>query len=206
MWRIGFPSWMVVSWTFAFLTSTPFALAQTPLPSGAQTLINEDRYGRLIALCADTGDPVTRQGSKTIRATAVWAGERTTLRRLEAGVGACDPAWSPDGRRLAVTSAEGLWVVAAGASEGSLRVEARPRLAEPADLTYRSFTQPRWSPDGALVGLLVTNGAMSWVEVFEASTGRLFYTSPPGNDTFSWSGGGRALKLGSTEIRLPSHK
>ena len=197
--RIGCPSWI-----FAFLSSAAAVFAQTPLPSGARTLINEDRYGRLIALCADTGAPDMRQGPKTVRATAVWAGERSTLRRLEAGVGACDPAWSPDGRRLAVTSSEGLWVVAANASEGSLRVEARPPHGELGDITYRSFTQPRWSPDGVLVGLVVTNGAMSWVEVFEASSGRLFYTSPPGNDSFNWGSGGRVLKLGSSEIRLPN--
>ena len=180
--------------------------AQTPLPSGAQTLINEDRYGRMVALCADTGAPVILHGSKAVRATAVWAGERSTLRRLEAGMGACDPAWSPDGRRLAITSAEGLWVVAAGESEGSLRVHARPPVGDLSDLAYRAFAHPRWSPDGALVALRVTNGAMAWVEVFEASTGRLFYTSPPGNDSFSWSGPGRALKLGSTEIRLPTRR
>ena len=42
----------------------------------------------------------------------------------------------------------------------------------------------------------------SWVEVFEVTTGRLFYTSPPENDTFSWTSA-RDLKLRNTEIRLP---
>ena len=198
-----FPSWTFV---LLLLSAGVPVFAQTPLPPGARTLINEDRFGRQVALCADTGGPATRQGAKTVRATAVWAGRRSALRRVEAGAGACDPAWSPDGRRLAVTSAEGLWVLAADALEGSLRVEARPPFGETTDVTYREFAHPRWSPDGALLGLLVTNGAMSWVEVFEASTGRLFYTSPPGNDSFSWGSRGRALKLGSVEIRLPSHR
>ena len=191
------------SWIFVCLSAGSPAFAQTPLPPGARTLINEDRFGRLIALCADTGAPETRKGAKTIRATAVWAGERSALRRLDAGAGACDPAWSPDGRRLAVTSAEGLWVHGAEGLEGTLRVESRPPPGDRAEITFRSFAQPRWSPDGLLLGLLVTNGSMSWVEVFEASTGRLFYTSPPGNDSFSWGGRGRVLKLGSVEIRLP---
>ena len=200
--------WVVLpSWTFVFLSAVCVS-AQTPLPPGARTLINEDRFGRQIALCADTGAPATRRGPRTVRATAVWAGERSALRRVEAGAGACDPAWSPDGRRLAVTSSEGLWVLASDASEASLRVEARPPKGELADVAYRAFTQPRWSPDGALVALVVTNGAMSWVEVFDASSGRLFYTSPPGNDSFSWGSGGRALKLGAgaVEIRLPSYR
>jgi hypothetical protein len=53
-----------------------------------------------------------------------------------------------------------------------------------------------------LVGVVVSNGGTSWVEVFESATGRLFYTSPPANDSFSWSGN-RELRLGKTEVQLP---
>ena len=179
------------------------ARAQSALPPGAVTLVNEDRYGSRVALCADTGEPVIQQGAKKIRPTAVWVGQKSAFRRVEAGVGACDPAWSPDGRRLAVTSAEGLWVIAADSFEGSLRAEARLPLGSQTEYTYRAFSQPEWSPDGMLVALVVSNGGTSWVEVFEAATGRLFYTSPPENDSFTWSGS-RALKLRSTEIQLPT--
>ncbi len=60
---------------------------------------------------------------------------------------------------------------------------------------------PRWSPDGMLVGLIVSNGGTSWVEVFEVDSGRLFYTSPPENHSFSWTAA-RELKLGAVEIHL----
>ena len=198
-------SWAFVSsWIFVFPSSWIFVFAQTSLPPGALSLVSEDRHGSLVALCADTGEPVIQQGAKQIRATGVWVGERSNLRRVQAGVGACDPAWSPDGRFLALTSAEGLWVLPAKALAASLRAEAKLPLGESMEYTYRAFSKPQWSPDGALVALLVTNGGTSRVEVFDASTGRLFYTSPPENYSFSWAGGGRELKLGSTEIRLPS--
>ena len=192
------------SWIFV-LVSCIFVFAQTPLPPGALTLINEDRYRSLIALCADTGAPPVQQGAKTIRATAVWAGRQSNLRKVQAGTGACDPAWSPDGRRLAVTSAEGLWLIPADAAVGFLRVEARVPLGKFAESTYRAFSDPEWSSDGQLVALVVTNGGTSWVEVFEIATGRLFYTSPPENSSFRW-GRGRELRLSSTEIRLPSRR
>jgi hypothetical protein len=176
---------------------------QVPLPPGAVSLVNEDRFGALVALCADTGEPPVRQGAKTIRATAVWVGEPPKLYRLDAGQGACDPAWSPDGRRLAVTAADGLWVFPANSPEGALRVESKLPLGGSSEFSYRTFSHPQWSPDGVLVGVVVTNGGATWVEVFDANSGRLFYTSPPENDSFSWSRG-RELKLGKTEVHLPS--
>jgi len=182
----------VSSWSFGF--------AQAALPSGAVALINQDHHGSRVALCADTGEAPVRHGAKSVRGTAVWVGDGVNLRRIRAGLGACDPSWSPDGRRLAVTAADGLWVFPANSSEGSLRVESRLPLGSIA-FNYRAFSSPQWSPDGILVGLVVTNGGTSWVEVFEASSGRLFYTSPPEHDSFTWTAA-RELKLGTLEIHL----
>jgi hypothetical protein len=189
----------IASWVF--VCSSSFALGQAALPPGAVSVINQDRHGSRVALCAETGEPAIQKGSKKIRGTAVWVGEGANLRRVRAGLGACDPAWSPDGRRLAVTADEGLWVFAANAADGDLRVESRLPLGS-IDSNYRVFSSPRWSPDGMLVGLIVSNRGTSWVEVFEAASGRLFYTSPPENYSFSWNSA-RDLKLGDTEIHLP---
>jgi hypothetical protein len=181
------------------------ASAQRALPAGALTLINEDRSGSKVALCAKTDEPAVQQGGRKIPPTGVWAGEAAKLHRVRAGIGACDPAWSPDGRRLAVTAAEGLWVFPAASADGVLRVEARLPPGEPMAFTYRAFSHPQWSPDGALVALLVSNGGTTWVEVFDASAGRLYYTSPPEHHSFSWSSA-RELKLGDLEIRLPGRR
>ena len=195
----------IVAWVAAWAAIAVTVLhvsAQSALPPGAVALINQDRFGSLLAVCADTGAPPTQLGARKVPGTAVWAGSPSNLRQLHAGPGACDPAWSPDGRRLAVTASEGLWVFPANSPEGDLRVEARLPFGGSTEYAYRAFSRPRWSPDGALVALLVTNGGTTWVEVFQASSGRLFYTSPPNHDSFSWNSA-RELRLGTIEIHLP---
>jgi Tol biopolymer transport system component len=186
------------------ICSVPLLEAQTALPPGAVSIVNQDRFGSMIALCADTGEPVVQQGAKKIRGTGVWVGRSPGLRRVQAGLGACDPAWSPDGRRLALTAADGLWVFPSDSPDGDLRVQARLPLGGSSEFHYRAFSHPRWSPDGALVALVVTNGGTTWVEVFEAASGRLFYTSPPENASFTWSGA-RELKLDKgAAVQLPT--
>jgi len=201
----AFAAFAAVSlYSFALAWAAP--AAQSALPPGAVSLVNEDRFGSQRALCVETGGKPVQRGAQSIRATEVWAGETGHLHKLSAGLGACDPAWSPDGRRVAVTSAEGLWVFPAKSSDGSLRVEAKVPLGRPTEFTYRAFSHPDWSSDGSLIALLVTNGGTSWVEAFQVSTGRLFYTSPPETYTFSWGNGARDLKAGKVEIRLPARR
>jgi hypothetical protein len=173
------------------------------LPDGAISLVNQDRLGSRVALCAETGGRVLQQGRRRVTPTAVWAGTAAHFHRLNAGPGACDPAWSPDGRLLAVAAADGLWIFPAESSVGSLRVASRPPIGEPTEFSYRAFAHPKWSPDGAFVAVVVTNGGTSWVEVFEAQNGKLFYTSPPEAYSFSWGNTARDLKVGDLDVHFP---
>ena len=169
------------------------------------SLVNQDRFGSHLALCAQTGGRTVKQGPRTITPTAVWAGVASEFHKLNAGVGACDPAWSPNGKQLAVTAADGLWIFPAESSAGALIVESKVPVGEPTEFTYRAFAHAKWSPDGVLVALIVTNGGTSWVEVFDAQFGRLFYTSPPEAYSFSWGATARDLKVGDLNVHLPPY-
>lgn len=188
---------------FILATAAGPAAAQVSLPEGAVSLVNQDSHRGHVALCAETGGQTIRRGARTVTPTAVWAGTGKEFHKLNAGPGACDPAWSPDGRRLAVTAMDGLWIFPANSSAGILRVAARVPIGESSEYTYRAFAHPKWSPDGVLVALVVSNAGTSWVEVFEAATGRLFYTSPPESYSFSWGASARDLKAGDLDVRLP---
>jgi hypothetical protein len=180
------------------------SFAQRPLPPGAVAVVNEAQSGGQVALCVETGGEPVQQGARQVPATAVWAGEPSDLHEVEAGAGACDPAWSPDGQLLAVTSSEGLWVFPAGSATGTLTVESRSPQGAPTEFSYRVFSGPKWSPDGRLIALQVGNGGSSWVEVFGALSGRLFYTSPPEVYSFSWGSSARELNIGDgIHIHLP---
>jgi hypothetical protein len=181
------------------------AQAQTPppVPAGATRVVTFDRQGARVAICAETGEDAIQQGGRRVPATAVWAGPPERLRRLTAGLGACDPSWSPDGRNLALTAQDGLWLVPAGELAGQRRVESRPPEGGLTEFSYRVFSGPRWSPDGRLIGVIVSNGGTSWVDVYDMFDGRLFYTSPPETYAFTWGPAPYELRMDRLTIQLP---
>jgi hypothetical protein len=187
---------------FAAALMPAAAQAPPPVPEGATRIVRFDRHGTLLALCAETREEEIQQGAQRVPATGVWAGPPDAVRRLRAGPGACDPVWSPDGRNLALTAQDGLWVFSADAVAGQRRVESRPPEGGLTEFSYRMFSAPQWSPDGRLIGLIVSNGGTSWVDVYDMFDG-LFYTSPPETYAFTWGQTPYEIRMEKLTIQLP---
>jgi len=79
----------------------------------------------------------------------------TVTRAQQAAVGVQEPAWSPDGRRVAVSYLDRIWTMTADGRQ------ARPLFQDlktpgPQDLVER---EPAWSPDGNRLAYAVDRGA-----------------------------------------------
>ena len=137
-----------------------------PLPerAGASAARSEGERRNSIAFVRDDGVYVMRSDGSGIRA----------LRRGGVAAGARDLAWSPDGRRLALTSRGGIWVMS-GDGSGLVRV-------------VDAGGSPTWSPDGRRVafdagGVRVVNA--------DGSGGRLLVKTNAG--MLDWSPDGRRI-------------
>ncbi|MCL4845014.1 MAG: penicillin acylase family protein [Acidobacteria bacterium] len=174
------------------------------LPPFAGTLVNFDRAGGRVAACAEMpGGGDTTIGARSVRRTKVWVIEREVLRELGSTPGSCDPAWSPDGSRLAVVVPNGLWTYSP-TLEDPRQIAAAHLPVEPAHPhDYTAFSRPRWSPDGLRLAFLVTDGQTTWVEAVQVATGRRLFKSDPDTYSFEWTTDPRELKVGARTIRLP---
>jgi dipeptidyl aminopeptidase/acylaminoacyl peptidase/polyisoprenoid-binding protein YceI len=117
------------------------------------------------------------------------------LRRVgDDDAGELDPAWSPDGRRIAYARAEPFQF----SPPPSVHL-ARPDGSGRRDLTpgQPSF-QPDWSPDGRRIALTVT-GAMETTEIsivdLQGSPVALFGDTPTSDSEPRWSPDGRRLAV-----------
>ena len=174
-----------------------------PVPPGALRLINFTWHKGRVAMCAEEPGPPVEQGTRLVPRTRVWVRDATATRQIATGAGTCDPTWSPDGERLAVVAPDGLWILAADLRQTSHLIDTRHAEAPANEFDDRTFTGPQWAPDASAVAVLVSNGATTWVEVFDARTGETLYSSEPETYEFAWGADSRSLRFGSRVVRLP---
>lgn len=182
------------------------ALPPPELPPGTTKVLNFDRRGNQEAVCAEkAGDPIVK-GGRRIPQTEVWYRNPQVIRKTALGPAVCDPAWSPDGRRLAVVTPEGLWVLSDvfrdKQDSGERLVDSQPQAA----LTGKgevAFSKPAWSPDGSRIAYVASSGHSTWVEVVDVATGQQLAKSEPGSSTFSWGADSRSLQVGGKTVRVP---
>ena len=173
------------------------------VPPGAVRLVNYARHGKLVAICAEEPGPAIERGGRLISRTRVWVQEDTNVRQVATAPGSCDPAWSPEGDRVAVAAPDGLWVLSSDLRVTIHLVDTRHTESPANEFDPRTLSKPQWAPDASRLAFLVSNGGTSWVEVVHARTGEPLYNSEPETFEFAWGVDSRSLRFGSRVARLP---
>ena len=172
------------------------------LPAGAVRLVNFARYDNRVAICAEEPGPPVEQGVRLVPHTRVWVHDGHKLRQVATAPGTCDPAWSPNGERVAVAAPDGLWVLSSDLSATMHLVDTRHSETPANEFEHRTLSQPQWAPDASGLAFLVSTGATSWVEVVSVRTGQTIYTSEPETYEFAWGVDSRSLRFGSRVVRF----
>ena len=178
------------------------------VPPGALRIVNVAWHGGRSAICAEAPGSAVDATGRPLSRTRVWLRDGTTTRQVALGPGACDPAWAPDGDRLAVVTPDGLWVLSADLRRTTHLVDVRRtdvgRAGGPQSrFERRALSGPQWAPDASALAFVVSNSRTVWVEVVDTRTGARRYASDPETYEFAWEADSRSLRFGSRVVRLP---
>ena len=171
------------------------------LPPGSARLVNYARHGSRVAICAEEPGPAVERGTGVTARTRVWVHDGATMRQVATAPGTCDPAWSPDGDRVAVVAPNGLWVFSADLRATMHLVDTAGD--DPPSGGNQTLSGPKWAPDASRLAFVVSSDTTSWVETVDARTGLVVHTSDPETHEFAWGADSQSIVLGSQVVRLP---
>lgn len=169
--------------------------------------------GRWIAFLAEPPLPAAEKRARWARGGAVlWEREFAPAklwvvpaaggepREVPAGPHVVSFAWSPEGRRFAVVTAESSDPYLVSDHTRAAIVDADGRLpARAVNRPAGTYGEPRWSPDGRHVAFLSLNGGLSNLNallVCDAATGAVRDLAPDPDRTFAglaWEAGSKSL-------------
>ena len=174
-----------------------------PPPPGTEKVVNYDRRGHVVAACALKPGADVAHGKRTIRPTEVWITNGRDVWKTATGLGTCDPAWSPDGTRLAVAAPDGIWLLSGqNQQQGERFTDMRVAEGPAPQADGVGFSKPRWSPDGRKLAAVVDGGGTTWIEVMDVQTGKRLFKSDTGRNEYSWDPDSASITIAGKTVRL----